>query len=109
MGYRISRRELMKRSVFLPVLGLGAGTVLWACGDDEEDQLSCNDTSGLAPDALQLRQQQEYTDDSPYEDKVCSNCRFWQPPPQAGTCGGCQVIKGPIHPAGYCKLWAAKA
>ena len=23
-------------------------------------------------------------------------------------CGGCTLVKGPIHPQGYCNSWAAK-
>lgn len=108
MADRITRRELIKRTLFLPVVAAGAGMAFAACGDDGEGELTCTDTSGLQPAELQVRQQQAYTDDSPHADKTCDNCRFWQPPPQQDACGGCQVIKGPIHPKGYCNLWAAK-
>ena len=106
MAQRMTRRDLMKRTVWLPVLAAGAGVAVAGCGDDGE--LTCTDTSGLSPAELTMRQSQEYTDDSPFEDKVCDNCRFWQPPAEQNACGGCQVIKGPIHPKGYCKLWAAR-
>jgi len=102
---------MMKRSLVVLGAAAGAGAVLAGCGDDGDagGELSCTETEGLTDAEKQLRQQQEYTDDSPFEDKVCDNCRFWQAPQQEGTCGGCQVVKGPIHPKGHCKLWAAQA
>ncbi len=109
MADRMSRRELMKRTLFLPVVAAGAGVALAACGNGEGEALTCTDTSGLTPAEIQARQAQEYTDHSPYAEKLCNNCQFWQPPQQADSCGGCQVIKGPIHPQGYCKLWVAQA
>lgn len=99
----------MKRTLFLPVLAAGAGVALAACGDDGEEELSCTDTSGLSPAEVSARQAQQYTDHTPYPDKTCDRCRFWQGGQQANACGTCQVIKGPIHPKGYCKLWAARA
>jgi hypothetical protein len=108
MADEMTRRDLMKRTIWLPIAAAGAGVALSACG--EEEGLTCTDTSGLSPAELTMRTQQQYSDESPHPDeKVCDNCRFWQPAPQPDTCGGCQVIKGPIHPKGYCKLWAARA
>ena len=106
MARQIGRRALLERTVFLPVLAAGAGLALTACGEDEE--LTCTDTSGLSEAELAMRQQQEYTDSTPYPEKTCDNCQLFQAPSREGTCGGCQVIKGPIHPKGYCKLWVAK-
>lgn len=111
MSDGITRRDMMKRSLLVLGAAAGAGAVLSGCGDDDGggggDGLTCTDTSGLTEQEIQLRQQQEYTDSSPFEDKVCDNCRFWQAPSQPDSCGTCQVVKGPIHPKGHCKLWAA--
>ena len=108
----ITRRDMMKRSLLVLGAATGAGAVLAGCGDDGDaggDGLTCTDTEGLTDAEKQLRQQQDYVDNSPFDDKLCDNCRFWQAPQQEGTCGGCQVVKGPIHPKGHCKLWAAQA
>lgn len=113
MSDRMTRRDMMKRSLLVLGATAGAGAVLAGCGDDGDagggSDLSCTDTSGLTEAEKQLRQQQEYTDSTPYPDKRCDNCQLYQAPQEEGTCGGCQVMKGPIHPAGYCKLWVAKS
>ncbi len=103
---KIGRRDAMKRT--LKVLGAVAvaPTVLAACGGEEE--LSCTDTTGLSPAEQSTRQAQAYVDHSPHPDKNCLNCNFYEAA-QANQCGSCTVIKGPIHPEGYCNLWAAKA
>jgi len=108
----IGRRGVMKRA--LTVLGAAAvaPTLLSACGGEEESSggggLSCDDTSGLEPAAVSMRQSQNYVDASPNADQNCANCNFYTAG-QAGQCGSCSVVQGPIHPDGYCDLWAAQA
>lgn len=72
-------------------------------GDETE---ACDDLTGLTELEIQQREQLQYVADSPKEDQICANCRFWQPDQQEGACGGCQLIKGPIHPNGWCQTWA---
>ncbi|HJL14646.1 MAG TPA: high-potential iron-sulfur protein [Sandaracinaceae bacterium LLY-WYZ-13_1] len=110
----MGRRDAARRA--LTVLGVAAvaPSALAACGGEEEGaggggELTCTDTSGLEPAALQTRQSQNYTDHSPNEGQQCDNCRFYQAPQQEGSCGSCQVIQGPVHPEGYCDLYAAQA
>jgi hypothetical protein len=56
-----------------------------------------------------LRNQLEYRDDSPYgEKKSCSSCAFYKAG-KKNECGQCTLVKGPIHPLGYCNSWSAKA
>ncbi len=105
---RIGRRGALKRA--LTVLGAVsvAPTLLVACGGEEESSggLSCNDTSGLEAAAVASRESQAYTDSSPNADQNCANCNFYTAG-AAGACGTCAVVQGPIHPDGYCNLWAA--
>ena len=103
---KMGRREAVKRA--LQVLGAAAiaPAVLSGCGG--EDELSCTDTAGLTPAEVQMRQGQSYVDHSPKPAENCANCNFYQAA-QANQCGSCTVVKGPIHPEGYCNLWAAKA
>ena len=49
----------------------------------------------------------QYVDASPVENKPCKGCQFFVKPEKEGTCGGCKVVPGPIHPEGYCTAWAA--
>lgn len=105
---KMGRREVARRA--LVVLGAAAlaPTVFAGCGGGGAGELTCTDTSGLNPTQLQTRQSQNYTDSSPRGSEKCSTCRFYQAPNQQGSCGTCQVIAGPIHPDGYCDLFAAQ-
>lgn len=109
MSEKIGRRDAARRA--LTVLGAAAivPSALLACGGEEGGgELNCEGTEGLQANAIQMRQQQAYTDDSPHADKRCDNCNFYQAPTQSGGCGSCTVLlNSPVHPAGYCNLWAA--
>lgn len=107
---KIGRRDAAKRA--LTVLGAAviAPSALIGCGGEEEGggALTCTDTSGLEAAQIATREAQSYTDSSTNADQNCANCNFYQAG-QADACGTCQVIQGPIHPDGYCGLWAATA
>ncbi len=112
----ISRRDFIQRISFIGVAGVGAGTLLSACGGGGGQQgggemageFTCTDTAGLTEQEVQMRQTLQYVDQSPFPDKLCNNCALWQDPAEGQQCGGCTVVKGPIHPKGHCTSWAAK-
>ena len=108
---KIGRRDAARRALVVLGAAAFAPSALAACSEEGggDDQISCTETAGLSPAEIQTRQSQHYVDDSPNEGQTCSNCRFFQAPQQAGSCGGCQVLAGPIHPEGYCDLYAAQA
>ena len=99
-----SRREMLRHTVHLAVIG-AAPILLNACTKPE---FHCEDVSGLSKDDAELRSALEYQDRSPHGDKKnCSICAFYK----AGgknECGECTLVRGPIHPLGYCNSWAAK-
>lgn len=97
-----SRRDALKR-VSLTVLAAGAWGAL-GCGKKE---LTCTDTTGLSADEAQARTTLAYVDKTPEAAKNCANCLQYVPG-AADACGACKVLKGPVHPNGYCKVWAAK-
>lgn len=117
-----SRREFLQRLTLLGTAGVVTPMVLSACGGDGDQSgeasgdgntasasdFSCTDTSGLSEQEIQMRNNSEYVDDSPHDDKTCDNCQLYVEPAGGEQCGGCQVIKGPIHPKGYCNLWVAQ-
>lgn len=100
----LSRRTLLHNTVHLAVLG-SAPVLLQAC---KKAEFSCDDASGLSAQDAELRAALEYVDRSPHDaTKSCGNCAFYV----AGDdnqCGQCTLVKGPIHPLGYCSSWAAK-
>ena len=112
----MSKKEISRRTFFRDMIiggtaTVGAAYVLTACkgGGGKSTELKCTDTSGLDQGAIQARMSANYTDHSQKADQDCTNCLNFKPPGKANTCGGCKVLKGPINPKGWCKLWAKKA
>jgi hypothetical protein len=104
---KLTRRDVLRRGLAMGTVALGAGWFGAACGDDSADpEFSCQDTSGLSEYEKKKRANLNYTDRSPHPDKTCANCRFFVSTGQEGPCGGCTLVDGPIHPAGYCDSWA---
>ncbi len=66
---------------------------------------SCLDETGLSSEESLARKIVEYSDVSTQAGKECINCSQYVKPPGDG-CGGCKLVKGPVHPHGYCKIWA---
>jgi hypothetical protein len=98
-----SRREFLRSSALFGGAALLPAWLL-ACGKKE---LACTDTAGLSEPDVAMRNTLAYVDRSSDPTKVCSGCALYKPGPADG-CGGCQVLKGPIHPQGGCKSFAAK-
>jgi hypothetical protein len=101
---QLSRRATLRLLVVAPM----AASVLSACGKKTEPD-SCQDVSALSDAEKTGRSALQYTDKSPQADKHCDICNFWQPASDPAQCGGCQLVKGPIHPKGYCTAFAPKA
>ncbi|MET0344126.1 MAG: hypothetical protein ABW252_24135 [Polyangiales bacterium] len=101
-------RELTRRATLLGLSALPfAAGLLSACGKKTAPD-SCQDVSKLSDGEKTSRSALQYTDKAPSADRQCSLCSFWQPAPEPTSCGGCQLVKGPIHPNGYCTAFAAK-
>jgi hypothetical protein len=99
MNQKFSRRDVLSATAVLalPVLGL-------ACSKKE---LQCSDTAGLSADEAATRKTLAYVDRASDPAKPCDKCMLYKPAaPEA--CGGCSVVKGPVHPAGSCSAWAKK-
>lgn len=107
-GKDISRREALKTTVALSVVAVGSAWLGFGCKGDKKE-LSCTDTTGVAPADVEMRNTLQYVDKSTDPAKNCANCQLFKAPAAPGTCGGCTVLKGPINPAGLCKSWAQKA
>ncbi len=95
----VTRREAVWR------LGGAALALAGAAGCRKAMAFTCTDTQGLTPEEAAARVAVEYVDRSPDTSKVCVSCQQWIPP-TGDACGGCKVLKGPAHPAGWCKLYA---
>ena len=98
-----TRRAMLKLFAAVPC----ASALLVACGKKTEPD-SCTDLAGLSDADKTSRSALQYTDRSPQPDKQCEKCNFWRPPTDPAQCGSCQLVKGPIHPKGYCTAFAPK-
>ena len=118
---KVSRRSFLQRLGALGVAGVGASTVLSACGGDDaapaddataDADFACDDLSGLSDQEIEQREQQvqtlQYVEETPNPDELCSNCTFWQEPEAGDQCGGCDLFPGPVHPDGWCNSWVAE-
>lgn len=84
-----------------------AGVVAAGCSSKPKE-FTCTDEAGLSPADKTMRSTTKYVDKTPEPAKKCDGCLQYKAA-APGQCGGCNVIKGPIHPEGYCTLWAKKA
>lgn len=98
MAALVERRRLLLSGALF-----GAAIVGGGCKRRSE---TCPPTQ-LSPEDEKIRQALRYTDHSPDPEKLCNGCQQYLPNPDA-DCGGCKLMKGPIHPAGYCTAFAAK-
>lgn len=100
----LSRREMLGHTMHLAVIG-SAPILLNACTKPE---FHCEDVSGLSEEDAELRSALEYQDRSPHgEQKNCRGCAFYKAATE-NECGECTIVRGPIHPLGYCNSWATK-
>jgi hypothetical protein len=98
-------RPLPRRELFF---GCGACLVLAvSAGCKGSAPSSCNDTTKLTPEDAAARKALAYVDATPEPGKVCLKCIQYIPAPAADQCAGCKVLKGPIHPNGYCRVYVA--
>ena len=106
---KCSRRSALKVLGGAPLLAGLTSAALLGCGKKTEPD-SCSDVSALAEPEKMARSALQYSDRSPQADKTCKLCNLYQAPPSdPSQCGTCQIVKGPIHPKGYCTAFVAKA
>ena len=101
----MNRKDFIKQLPFLGIAFLGGGLLLQSCSKSTTDEDPCADLSKLSTDEKQTRNDLRYISKSPYPDKLCSNCELWIAPEEGKTCGGCEIMEGPINPNGHCSAW----
>lgn len=95
----LTRRDLLQRS-----LALG-GLVAIGCKGTAAPP-TCTDVGGLSSDDARARETLLYVDRAADPAKRCEGCTQFLEAKQG--CGSCRILKGPISPAGSCKVFAAK-
>lgn len=99
----LTRRAVLARVLVLPIVG-AIPLVAGGCSKGPK----CDDVGGLSADDAKIRTEiAAYTEQSMDAAKRCAACVQFT---SAGkdACGSCKVVKGPINPAGSCKLFVAK-
>jgi hypothetical protein len=94
----VSRRRLL--------LVAPAAALAFAAACKKGAPASCGDTSSLGPDEVATRNSLGYADKSLDATQECIKCRQYVPAASDGACGGCKIMKGPIHPLGTCRAFA---
>ena len=103
-----SRRAFLKRCAGAVIALVAAPGLLAACGGEDEGDTqrvaACDENVSVVDSAM--RKALSYQTPSPHADKICANCRFYKVT-EGSTCGGCEIVSGPIAPQAYCSSWVA--
>ena len=102
-----TRRHFLGQAVTVSL----AAVWLTACNGNQDNATAtavCEGEEALSVADRTTRQAVNYVDQAPDANKTCANCRFFQQPAVTLVCGGCEVVKGPIAPGGYCTTWVAQ-
>ncbi len=122
---KLDRRTFFRQVGITGLAGVGLMLGLTACGGDKEGGAAtkaaankpapppastdpCGDLTGLTTDEKNMRTTLQYVAKAADPAKPCHTCNFWQPPKDNSICGGCTLMKGPIHPDGGCISWVVK-
>lgn len=97
----LARRSFVLLGGCIALSGLG-------CKRATASPSSCEDTSSLTDEERAARTALAYADRVSAPEKSCNRCQHWVAPTEDGACGGCKLLKGPIHPTGSCKAFALK-
>lgn len=118
MDKKITRKEFLVTAGVVGTTFIFGSSIITSCKKKEEtqdvqeqaqtDTPKCDDLSGLKPEEIEQRNNLQYTDNSPDPSKLCSNCALYIPPENNAPCGGCNLIKGPVSPNGWCTSWVPK-
>jgi hypothetical protein len=106
---KLNRRDFLQRAAVLGATAVAGSTFIAACnreGGGGGGGLSCMDTTGLTPADIATRTSMNYVDQTTNPEQPCRTCALYQPAAE-GACGGCTLVKGPIHPEGWCTAWVA--
>ena len=108
----ISRKELLKKGAVVGAVSAVSVALAYCkkkpAGDSAPAAAGgCGDVSGLTQAEKDQRTSLNYTDKSSKAD-MCSGCALFVAPAGGAACGGCNLLKGPIAPEGWCSSFVKK-
>ena len=99
----LRRRDFLEMAA--PLIVAAALPVTAGCGAPGS---ICSNEEILTTPERMLRVSHEYIESSPHgRGMSCARCQFFLAGPPE-TCGSCEILGGPINPAGHCDAWAEK-
>lgn len=110
----ISRKELLKKGAVVTAVGAVSVALAYCkkkpAGEEAAAPAAggCGDVSGLTQAEKDQRTSLQYADKSAKADQLCSGCALYVPAAAGAACGGCNLLKGPISPEGWCSSWVKK-
>lgn len=96
---------VLSRRAFVATLSTFSGVAVLGC-KKKQPEFTCTDVSALTDVDRTARTALVYADRSPSPDKECVRCVQYLEADEG--CGTCKIMRGPIHPRGTCKSFAAK-
>ncbi|MCC7400683.1 MAG: hypothetical protein IT214_04280 [Chitinophagaceae bacterium] len=118
MNADYSRRLFLKKAIAGIPFVTGIAILAGSCNnsgtnnkpkdDNTATFKSCDDLSGLSAEEKDARIKLHYVDKSPVKSKMCRICTLYIPAKEGMECGGCTLLKGPIHPEGTCIYFTPK-
>ncbi len=115
MENKITRKNFLVKTGVVGISLLGASSLIQYCKKEEQktqqtvqEGPKCDDVTGLQPEEIEQRKNLKYTDITPEAGKQCDNCALYILPEGNNPCGGCNLIKGPVSPKGWCTSWVQK-
>lgn len=95
----LTRRDLLSGG------GLAALAGVVNC---QKREFSCLEPDQLPEPDFKARQAVGYVERAADAARRCDACQHWQPA-EDDSCGGCAVLRGPIHPLGTCRVFTQRA
>jgi hypothetical protein len=96
---------ILSRRAFVATLTTFSGVAAVAC-KKKTAEFACTEVSALTETDRALRVTLVYVERSPNPEKECTRCVQYLEAEQG--CGSCKIMRGPVHPQGTCKSFAAK-
>lgn len=103
------RTRALTRRGLLSGGGLLAAATFVGCKERQEREFTCLPDAKLPEPEMKARNAVEYVERGTDASRHCDVCQHWQPGKSDDACGGCAVLRGPIHPRGTCRVFTKRA
>ena len=103
----LSRRNLLRQSVQLPLGGLLLAAAASPAAFAADAKKVCADPKAMDSGQRSIREALNYVEMAKDPTMTCADCGFFQA--TADGCGTCMIFTGPANAQGHCESWSAKS